>query len=112
MTEASGMMKPTSITIHSDTVSELVQLRAHLGVSYQEIMRQAIQRAGTTGMALTVPDRVLNARAQARTRRPKMLYMRAEECDALWRVQRALDLNASRAIEVCIHNTWLAYMPK
>jgi len=105
-------MKPTSITIHHDTVRELTELREHLGVSYQEIMRQAIQRAGTDGMALTVPERALNTRAPARTRRPKMLYMRAEECDALWRVQRALDLNASRAIEVCIHTPWLAYMPK
>lgn len=105
-------MKPTSITVHADTVREMRELHEHLGIALQEVMRQAIQRAGSPGMALTVPERVLHMRGAARTRKPKMLYMRTEECDLLWHVQRSLDLNASRAIEVCVHNMWLAYMCK
>lgn len=104
--------KPTSVTIHPDTIVQIVEMRDALGLSKQDIMRQAIMRAGQEGAALTVPDRSLSKRGEDALREKCMLYMRRKEHEALWRVQRSLDLNASRAIEVCIHNAWLAYMVK
>ena len=108
----SGWFKPTSITLHPDTVVELDMLTEALNTSLQDAMREAIRRAGRPGMALTVPPRVLDKRQPAKVRKQKMLYMRAEECDLLWVVQRDLDLNASRALEVCIHNAYLACATK
>ena len=108
----SGWYKPTTITLHPDTVVELDVLKDVLHTSLQDAMREAIRRAGQPDMALTVPDRVLDKRQPSRTRKQKMLYMRAEECDLLWGIQRELDLNASRAIEVCIHNAYLACATK
>lgn len=110
MTE--GWFKPTSITLHPDTVVELDALKDVFGSSLQNAMRECIRRAGQPGMALTVPPRVLEGRQPSKVRKQKMLYMRAEECDLLWNIQRGLDLNASRALEVCIHNAYLACATK
>ncbi len=112
MTSDLDWYKPTSVTLHPDTVAEIQELSSILGTSMQEAMRGAISRAGQEGVALTVPDRSLGKRGQEAMRKKRMLYMRRLEHEALWRVQRALDLNASRAIEVCIHNAWLACMIK
>lgn len=112
MTSDHDWYKPTSVTIHPDTVTEIDELRDLFGTSKQDVMREAISRAGQEGVALTVPDRSLSKRGEDAMREKRMLYMRRQEHEALWRVQRALDLNASRAIEVCIHNAWLACMVK
>lgn len=112
MNTPASWYKPTSITIHPDTAQEIASLKGVFGTSQQDVMRKAIARAGRPEIALTVPERCLHWRDLEATRRPKMLYLRSTEQETLWRIQRSLDLNVSRAIEVCVHNAWLAYAPK
>ena len=107
-----GLMKPTSVTMHPEAHRELLELCAVVGGSHQDIMRAAIQRASQRGMALHVPEWTLQRRGSSKVRKPKMLYMRPAECHALSRLERELDLNASRTIEVCLHSAWLAQQSK
>ena len=109
---ARGLMKPTSVTLHPEAHKELLELCDIDGGSHQDIMRAAIQRGSQHGMALHVPEWTLQRRNPSKVRKPKMLYMRPAECHALWKLQRQLDLNASRTIEVCLHSAWLAHQSK
>jgi hypothetical protein len=106
-------MKPTSVTMHPNAHEELLEMCVLVRGSHQDVMRDAVQRAARNGMALHVPDWVLQRRHNSRkTRRPKMLYLRPEDSAALWKLQRQLDLNASRTMEVCLHSAWLAHHAK
>lgn len=107
-----NLLKPTSVTLHRSAHEELLAMCSLTSGSHQDVMRDAVQRAARQGMALHVPDWTLQRRGDHGTRKPKMLYLRPQDSEALHRLQRMLDLNASRTMEVCLHSAWLAQQAK